>query len=119
LVLQGGLTGETSSAALTAYVLISLLETGLPLLPSVISNSMFCLKGESDPDIYTLALTTYALTLLGEREMAEESLERLLGMAIRHQDLCWWEKSGTVSTDCVHYMYTVRSQFMQIINSAI
>ncbi|PNF16410.1 Murinoglobulin-1 [Cryptotermes secundus] len=95
--MKGGLTGETSSAALTAYVLISLLETGLPLPPSVISNCMFCLKGAADPDIYTLVLTTYAFTLLGEREMAEESLERLLSMATRQQDLSWWEKSGTSS----------------------
>jgi hypothetical protein len=106
--LQGGLTGETSSAALTAYVLISLLETGLPLPPSVITNSMFCLKGESNPDIYTLVLTTYAFTLLGEREMAEESLKRLLGMATKQQDLCWWEKSGTVSSDLIHYVYTYK-----------
>jgi hypothetical protein len=63
---------------------------------------MFCLKGESDPDIYTLVLTTYAFTLLEEREMAEESLERLLSMATRQQDLCWWEKSGTVSTGLGH-----------------
>jgi hypothetical protein len=55
---------------------------------------MFCLKGDADPDVYTLVLTTYALTLLGERYMAEESLKRLLGMANRQQDLLWWEKSG-------------------------
>ena len=97
LVLQGGLTGDTSSAALTAYVLISLLETGLPLSPSVTANTMFCLKGESESDIYTLVLTTYAFTLLGEREMAEESLKRLLGMATRQQDLLWWEKPGKTS----------------------
>jgi hypothetical protein len=93
-VLQGGLTGDTSSAALTAYVLISLLETGLPLSPSVTANTVFCLKGESESDMYTLVLTTYALTLLGEREMAEESLKRLLGMATKQQDLLWWEKPG-------------------------
>jgi hypothetical protein len=79
---------------LTAFVLISLLETGLPVSPSVTSNTIFCLKGESDPDVYTLVLTTYALTLLGERDTAEEFLKRLLGMANRQQDLLWWEKSG-------------------------
>jgi hypothetical protein len=97
LILQGGLTGETSSAALTAYVLISLLETGLPLSPSVTSNAVFCLKGEADSDVYTLVLTTYAFTLLGERGMAEESLKRLIGIATRQQDLLWWEKSGSVT----------------------
>ena len=97
LVLQGGLAGDTSSATLTAYVLISLLETGLPLSPSVTANTVFCLKAESESDMYTLVLTTYALTLLGEREMAEESLQRLLGMATRQQDLLWWEKPGMAS----------------------
>lgn len=97
LVLQGGLSGDTTSAALTAYVLISLLETGLPLSPSVTANTVFCLKGESEYDMYTLVLTTYALTLLGEREMAEESLKQLLGMATRQQDLLWWEKPGMTS----------------------
>jgi hypothetical protein len=96
-VLQGGLTGDTSSAALTSYVLISLLETGLPVSPSVTANTVFCLKGETESDMYTLVLTTYALTLLGEREMAEESLKRLLGMATRQQDLLWWEKPGMIS----------------------
>jgi hypothetical protein len=49
--------------------------------------------------MYTLVLTTYALTLLGEREMAEESLKRLLGMATRQQDLLWWEKPGMTCRD--------------------
>lgn len=95
--MKGGLSGDTTSAALTAYVLISLLETGLPLSPSVTANTVFCLKGESESDMYTLVLTTYALTLLGEREMAEESLKRLLGIATRQQDLLWWEKPGAAS----------------------
>jgi len=93
-VLQGGLTGDTSSAALTAYVLISLLETGLCLSPSVVADAVFCLRGESESDMYTLVLTTYALSLLGERRLAEESLKRLLGMATKQQDLLWWEKPG-------------------------
>ncbi|XP_069700318.1 alpha-1-inhibitor 3-like isoform X2 [Periplaneta americana] len=95
--MKGGLTGEASSAALTAYVLVSLLETGIPLSPSVTSNAMFCLRGDTDVDVYTLVLTTYALTLLGEKDMAQESLTRLLGMATRQQDLLWWEKAGTAS----------------------
>ncbi|PSN55938.1 Pregnancy zone protein [Blattella germanica] len=95
--MKGGLTGETSSAALTAYVLISLLESGFPLSPTVTYNAMFCLRGEADPDVYTLALTTYAFTLLGEQEMAQESIKRLLGKATKQQDLIWWEKQGTTS----------------------
>ncbi|KAJ9576011.1 hypothetical protein L9F63_007111, partial [Diploptera punctata] len=95
--MKGGLTGESSSAALTAYVLISLLETGFPLSPSVTANTVFCLKGDADPDVYTLALTTYAFILLGEKNMAQESMKRFLGKATQQQDLLWWEKPGTTS----------------------
>ncbi|XP_067001260.2 alpha-2-macroglobulin-like protein 1 [Anabrus simplex] len=93
--IKGGLTGETSSSGLTAYVLISLLETGIPLPPSVKSNAVFCLQGDKEPDLYSLALKTYALVLMGEKQLAEEALEHLLGVASRQQDLLWWEKPET------------------------
>nr|CAD7265182.1 unnamed protein product [Timema shepardi] len=95
--MKGGLTSDTSSAALTAYVLISLLETGLPLAPSVASNAVFCLRGDKQPDVYTLALTTYAFSLLGNRTLAEESLRHFMGAATIQQDLIWWEKQDTNS----------------------
>nr|CAD7461328.1 unnamed protein product [Timema tahoe] len=95
--MKGGLTSDTSSAALTAYVLISLLETGLPLAPSVASNAVFCLRGDKQPDVYTLALTTYAFSLLGNRSLAEESLRHFMGAATIQQDLIWWEKQDTNS----------------------
>nr|CAD7413816.1 unnamed protein product [Timema poppensis] len=95
--MKGGLTSDTSSAALTAYVLISLLETGLPLAPSVASNAVFCLRGDKQPDVYTLALTTYAFSLMGNRTLAEESLRHLMGAATIQQDLIWWEKQDTNS----------------------
>ncbi|CAG2055235.1 unnamed protein product [Timema podura] len=95
--MKGGLTSDTSSAALTAYVLISLMETGLPLAPSVASNAVFCLRGDKQPDVYTLALTTYAFSLLGNRSLAEESLRHFMGAATIQQDLIWWEKQDTNS----------------------
>nr|CAD7395574.1 unnamed protein product [Timema cristinae] len=73
------------------------MKTGLPLTPSVASNAVFCLRGDKQPDVYTLALTTYAFSLLGNRTLAEESLRHLMGAATIQQDLIWWEKQDTNS----------------------
>lgn len=93
------MTGDSSSTALTAYILISLLETGLPLSSSVTSNVVYCLKGDKEPDLYTVVLSTYAFALLGEKNLAKEGLRHLLGAASMEQDLMWWEKSGRYVQD--------------------
>ncbi|XP_049788379.1 murinoglobulin-1-like isoform X1 [Schistocerca cancellata] len=93
--IKGGLSEESSSSALTAYVLVSLLEAGLPLSPSVTSNALYCLRGDQELDVYSLALTTYAFSLLEERVLATESLRHLMGNALTQQDLLWWEKQGS------------------------
>ncbi|XP_012276125.1 murinoglobulin-1 isoform X3 [Orussus abietinus] len=92
--MKGGLQDEeTSSPALTAYVLISLLESGVPLSASLINNALYCLeKGmESDSENpYTPALSTYALALL-EHPKAKINLQSLMARATRHNNLLWWE----------------------------
>ncbi|XP_012256873.2 pregnancy zone protein-like isoform X1 [Athalia rosae] len=92
--MKGGLQDDNgSSLALTAYVLISLLESGVPLQPALTNNALHCLEKDSvsgDGNPYTLALTTYALTLL-EHPRANDSLQALIGLATKHQDLIWWE----------------------------
>ncbi|KAG8221830.1 hypothetical protein J437_LFUL003464 [Ladona fulva] len=100
--LKGGLSGETSSVAFTAYILTALLETGVEMAPSVLTNALYCLKAEDkEPsqtsDMYTLALTTYALTLTNETERAQQSLNELLEMSTREKDLLWWNKPGSKS----------------------
>jgi hypothetical protein len=100
--LQGGLDGNESPTALSAYILISLLETGLELNDNIISNGVYCLLGEKNPDMYTLTLTTYALTLISERQKnsntrskAEEYLARVITLAkMDKKNEMWWEKPG-------------------------
>lgn len=118
--MKGGLQDDdVSSSALTAYVLISLLESGVPLQPSLTNNALFCLEKDTASSTtgnpYAMALTTYALTLL-EHPKANQSLQALMGLATKHhvcnytilrsktlhaviylfiyflfQDLLWWE----------------------------
>lgn len=66
--LKGGIQG-TSLSPLTAYVLISLLETNATLSPPVQDAAAHCLVEETaqEQDSYSLALHAYALVLLGHR----------------------------------------------------
>ncbi|XP_058808317.1 pregnancy zone protein-like isoform X2 [Phymastichus coffea] len=97
--MKGGLREEDgSSSALTAYVLIALLESGVPLSAALVNNALYCLEKASLSDHfadnpYTAALTTYALALL-EHPRAGESLRALLGRATRREGVLWWEDRG-------------------------
>ncbi|XP_071446763.1 murinoglobulin-1-like isoform X2 [Hetaerina americana] len=102
--IKGGLSGESSSAAFTAYIITALLETGIEMSDSVLSNALFCLAPDEEesgisPDMYTLALTTYALSLAGpnQTESAQNSLKILLDMATHEKELMWWSKPGANS----------------------
>lgn len=71
---------------LTAFVLISLIETRLPVKRSSISSARFCIGSVNGPgvnaDLYTLGLATYAYSLLGpQKKDARSSLARLLRRA--------------------------------------
>ncbi|XP_018342836.1 PREDICTED: alpha-2-macroglobulin-like protein 1 isoform X2 [Trachymyrmex septentrionalis] len=92
--MKGGLQDDdTSSSALTAYILISLLESGVPLTASLINNALHCLEKGMENDggtTYTAALSTYALTLL-EHPKANNSMKLLMKRATRNNDLLWWE----------------------------
>ncbi|KAI4503310.1 hypothetical protein M0802_001532 [Mischocyttarus mexicanus] len=90
--MKGGLQEDDSSAALTAYILISLLESGVFLTPSLINNALYCLEALTDvyDSPYTAALSTYALALL-EHPKANESMASLMSRATRNNDLLWWE----------------------------
>ncbi|GBO42306.1 Ovostatin [Araneus ventricosus] len=82
--MKGGLTdGEQSLAPLTAYVLISLMESGTqgPERRSI-RNGLMCLETEQNPNTYTLALFAYATTLAQEKRAAYHYLKKLEERAI-------------------------------------
>lgn len=99
--MKGGLQDDdSSSSALTAYILISLLESGVLLSASVINNALYCLEkgmANNNNSPYTAALSTYALALL-EHPKANSSMKNLMERATRHNDLLWWEDKSKPST---------------------
>ncbi|KAJ8679263.1 hypothetical protein QAD02_015050 [Eretmocerus hayati] len=115
--MKGGLREEDgSSSALTAYVLIALLESGVPLSASLVNNALYCLEKASAAEHpadnpYTAALTTYALALL-EHPRANESLRALMTRASRQNDIVWWEdksRPGSLALSIEMSAYAVLS----------
>ncbi|XP_029039421.1 murinoglobulin-1-like [Osmia bicornis bicornis] len=91
--MKGALQDDGSSAALTAYIVISLLKSRVPLPASLISNSFRCLEkimDNSNDDLYTTILTTYAVAL-SEHPFANASVQTLMDLATRYNGLIWWE----------------------------
>ena len=102
---QGGAGGSDKDLApLTAYTLVSLMEmhgTNSSTVPEkLLQNALLCLKvDEGDKrDLYTAALTAYALTLAGKTDEARQSINWLLGQAWKESRSLWWEKPGKVPT---------------------
>lgn len=86
MAFQGGLLEDDSSTpALTAYILVSLFESGVPLPATLTNSALYCLeKGMStnDTNLYTITLSNYALTLL-EHPKAAASMKKLMTLATR------------------------------------
>ncbi|XP_046969911.1 pregnancy zone protein-like [Vanessa cardui] len=121
--LQGGLNedGETANVALTAYIIIALLDSTSPLPPKLIKNSLSCLRAlppsksniPNPSRIYAHSIITYAFMRLrryeesrsneaGEEEGLKEDEElkvlmEFLGMAKRSGEYVWWD-TGSLAT---------------------
>ncbi|KZC12116.1 Murinoglobulin-1, partial [Dufourea novaeangliae] len=95
----GGLLDDNSSSALTAYIFISLIESKVPLWAHVVSKALNCLENgmaNTNEDLYTAILTTYALVLV-EHPKANSSMQLLMDRATRHNNLLWWEDKSKPS----------------------
>ncbi|CAG0899489.1 unnamed protein product, partial [Darwinula stevensoni] len=91
---QGNEEGEEgSNAELSAYVLISLLESGGSVEDKVIKRTLQCLKGSPNPSTFALALITYAFVLAGETELGGTYLDELLQRATEGDGLLFWHAS--------------------------
>lgn len=81
---------------MSAYVVIALLETGLPIKPSVLKQAENCLVPASykDQDIYSMAVTAYALSLLYLRRESKRVLDTLIANAKTEDDMVYWTLNG-------------------------
>ncbi|XP_028411916.1 CD109 antigen-like isoform X2 [Dendronephthya gigantea] len=98
--LQGGLKSSTPEA-LTAYVLVSLLESGDESSETKlgISKAVRFLKTKLSgiSDVYTLALIAYAFELADDTAK-ETALEKLMTKAIREDGTLHWKQSSSVNS---------------------
>lgn len=99
--MQGGLgqKGEDNDAALTAYVLIALLQAGLDKQDRVTVNALECINRElqqqPDIDTYTLALAAYANTLFDPlSHQARNVMDRLNQRAVDDGNVKHWRRQG-------------------------
>lgn len=100
--LLGGLQRDESNIALTAYVLASLLETGLPVKPTVIEQAKSCLKQTpaKTPDVYSMALTANALSLANMTADSNKILDELVEKVKKEDDnLVYWDNEGSTSLE--------------------
>ncbi|KFM56606.1 Pregnancy zone protein, partial [Stegodyphus mimosarum] len=106
--MKGGLNeGEQSLAPLTAYILISLLESGAESLNhTAAKNALKCLAAEGIPNNYALALFAYATALSKEMDTAKQHLKLLDERAVIKDGNKFWEtnhKSKSVSVEIAGY----------------
>ncbi|GFU22382.1 alpha-2-macroglobulin [Nephila pilipes] len=110
--MKGGLSeGEQSLAPLTAYVLISLLEstTQRPEQPAI-RNGLKCLEADENPNAYALALFAYASALADEKRLANRYLQQLEGRAIAKSGYMYWDVSSkSVSVETAGYYILSRT----------
>lgn len=108
--LKGGLAeSEENLAPLTAFTLISLLEMHsedsktterkktMLAVKKLLDNTLPCLESEESEmtDVYTRALTAYALTLADRSESARRHIDWLMAHAQNNNSLLWWQKPGS------------------------
>ncbi|XP_035231579.1 LOW QUALITY PROTEIN: alpha-2-macroglobulin-like [Stegodyphus dumicola] len=106
--MKGGLNqGEQSLAPLTAYILISLLESGAESLNhTAAKNALKCLAADGIPNNYALALYAYATALSREIDTAKQHLKLLDERAVIKDGNKFWEtshKSKSVSVEIAGY----------------
>lgn len=111
-VIQGGLDAYGGSpTALTAYILLSLLESDVPLPRSLVNNGLKCLEkgiASGDASTYTMVLTTYVLAL-SEHPKANSTMKSLMNIATRSNVRIILKRTqptiNIVHFNIVHLMY--------------
>ncbi|XP_076385465.1 pregnancy zone protein-like [Megachile rotundata] len=90
--MKSGLQRDNSSPALTAYVLLSLLESGVSVSDRVVTDAVSCLENKMaylNDDLYATVLTTYAFALQKHRK-SQDLLTKLMNInSPGSSDLQW------------------------------
>ncbi|KFM57071.1 Murinoglobulin-1, partial [Stegodyphus mimosarum] len=106
--MKGGLSAEKQALApLTAYILISLLESRADSFNHTAAiKALKCIAEDENPNTYALALFAYATALSKEAHTAKQHLKLLDERAVIKGNLKYWEtshKSKSVSVEIAGY----------------
>ncbi|KAJ8911706.1 hypothetical protein NQ315_013168, partial [Exocentrus adspersus] len=98
---MGGTSKENSTASLTAYVMISLVEADIDIPKHVQTNAKYCIRSHHNADKYTLAISCYALFKIHWIQEASRLLNKLLALATQQQNMMWWtnKENSTLAMD--------------------
>ncbi|XP_028141182.1 pregnancy zone protein-like isoform X1 [Diabrotica virgifera virgifera] len=113
---MGGTSKENSTASLTSYVIISLLEAKIDVSEKVLTNAKYCIRSQNNPDKYSLALNCYAIFKMKWYGEANKLLRRLLAVSEQHQNMLWWSNKGSntsSATDIETTSYALMSLLYQ------
>lgn len=100
---QGGTTTENSTAGLTAYVMISLLDGNVDVPESVTTNAKYCIRGHYHLDKYTLAISSYALLKINWYSEATRMLKKLFQISNQKDNMLWWTNRGNKTRKSVAF----------------
>ncbi|CAH1996547.1 unnamed protein product [Acanthoscelides obtectus] len=107
---KGGTSKENSTATLTAYVILSLLEANIDVPKQVQTNIKYCIRSQHNPDKYYLAIICYALFKLNWNTEANRFLKRLIAVSEQQENLLWWtNKDNSTATDIEITSYVLLS----------
>ncbi|XP_059489957.1 alpha-2-macroglobulin-like protein 1 isoform X2 [Neocloeon triangulifer] len=101
--MKGGVA-DSSAVALSSYIMIALMESGVQLDKKIIENGVYCLtKFDNQTDLYTEILSAYALQLISQRvntvltkNAAESSFKTLILKATTgNESEIFWQKEDS------------------------
>ncbi|XP_071965848.1 uncharacterized protein [Antedon mediterranea] len=104
-VLHSSMQGGVDNAqTLTAYIMIAMMESGIPKEDTIIQNAIGCVSSdiESLQDPYNVALMAYALTL-ADAPKKDTIIQLLNSLAIDEGGVKHWE--AIAEEDTSHYYY--------------
>ncbi|KAG1664846.1 Alpha-2-macroglobulin-like protein 1 [Nymphon striatum] len=111
--------GKGVPTALTAYIMISLLESKTPMSQEKIDKAFNCIAKQSDPNSYTLGLTAYAAVLAGKTDLANKLLKKLYSRAINEGTSTYWKTaSKSVSVELGAYVILTLNKLITAENQA-
>ncbi|CAI9609646.1 unnamed protein product [Staurois parvus] len=92
--MKGGVEDDIS---LSAYVTMSLVESGLSVEDTLVKDAVSCLQKAAGNvnNVYTLALLAYTFTLCQETELRKAALDKLEQKAIRRDGQLYWQRAPT------------------------